>query len=203
MQLVLFHLAWVAIRAGQEEPCSLSGFLTPFPHRSFSASAELAQQSLARMTVQKMGKLSPFFSISLPHMDLAQTSSPPARAGSREKRFGKANRHDFSSPSTNENGCDRFSIFKVNPSWSLQLFLPCSSYKLPTQDGREPSGLKLAVELVLIRFYSAALEAIRGAERTVPLALFWSKAHNHSCIRVGVASMKKIGVSVSPLKFSN
>jgi hypothetical protein len=45
---------------------------------------------LARMTVQKMGKLSPFFHISLPYMGLAQTSSPPARAGSREKRFGKA-----------------------------------------------------------------------------------------------------------------
>ena len=88
--MVLFHLVWVAIRAGQEEPCSLPGFLTPFPHRSFSASAELAQQILARMTVQKMGKLSPFFPISLPYMDLAQTSSPPARAGSREKRFGKA-----------------------------------------------------------------------------------------------------------------
>jgi hypothetical protein len=163
-------LVWVAIRAGQEEPCSHPGFCRfcprrgaghksageprgyppavagrsprrggrepgdrwkgergavppprkrAFPHRSFSASAELAQQILARLTVQKMGKLSPFFPISLPPMDLAQTSSPPARAGSREKRFGKANRHDFSSPSTNENGCDRFSIFKVNPSWSL------------------------------------------------------------------------------------
>jgi len=88
--MVLFHLVWVAIRAGQEESCSHPGFLTPFPHRSFSASAELAQQILARMTVQKMGKLSPFFHISLPYMGLAQTSSPPARAGSREKRFGKA-----------------------------------------------------------------------------------------------------------------
>jgi len=88
--MVLIHLVWVAIRACQEEPCSRPGFLTPFPHRSFSASAELAQQILARLTVQKMGKLSPFFPISLPPMDLAQTSSPPARAGSREKRFGKA-----------------------------------------------------------------------------------------------------------------
>ena len=88
--MVLFHLVWVAIRAGQKEPCSHPGFLTPFPHRSFSASAELAQQIVTRVTVQKMGKLSPFFPISLPYIGLAQTSSPPARAGSREKRFGKA-----------------------------------------------------------------------------------------------------------------
>ena len=145
--MVLFHLVWVAIKAGQEEPCSHPGFLTPFPHRSFSASAELAQQISARVTVQKMGKLSPFFPISHPSMDLAQTSSPPARAGSREKRFGKANRHDFSSPWTNENGFDRFSIFKVNPSWSLQLFLPSSSYKLPIQDGREPPALFIYFKL--------------------------------------------------------